>query len=327
MIVNGKIDLWWKIGRGYTIPQSIIPYLFGVALAAKQCDINVFLSILGLIGVVLVHMSINMLDDCYDWKKGAVDEYKKLLDKGMQARTHKCFYLEQNLVTWNQVFYTALAYDAIACVIGLYIAFMTSFSIVIIAALAGIMGFFYSAPPVKLSYRGLGELAIAIIFGPLLLAGVYITAGAEIDAPMLFSSVMLGIIISNIAFTHAIMDFDSDVKVGKTSFATLFKTKERATTVLWTLYVIAFFVLGLGIILGVFPLASILTFVVLPKTYGLIKLMASGDKEKKWWMGKIENWEIYQQEGSDWFMMRLCLSRNLVIDFILLLGLTYCLFG
>lgn len=316
-----------RAGRDYTMPQSIIPYIFAVVLASKQCSVNYFLSLLGLMGVVLVHMSINMLDDYFDWQKGAVEKYKQLLDAGMQARTHKCFYLEQNLATPNQLLAVALSMDAVACLLGLFIAFKIGLSVVIIALLAGLMGFFYSAPPFNLSYRGLGEVAIGIIFGPLLMAGAYITAGATLDKPILFASVMLGLIIANIAHTHAIMDFKSDVQVGKTSFATLFKTQDNAIFVQLSAYVLTYIILAAGIFMKVYPLASILVFITFPKTLALVKLMKSESKEKKLWMGPIENWKQLQEEGSDWFMLRLCLSRNIVTDFVVILGVTYYLFG
>lgn len=327
MKILETINLWFKIGRGYTIPPSVVPYLFAVVLAAKQCNVNWFLSLLGLIGVVLVHISMNMLDDYFDWKNGAVEEYKKLLDTGMQARTHKCFYVEQNLATIDQVLAVALTYDAIACVLGFYIALKVGFSVVLIALIAGILGISYSAPPLKLGYRGLGELAIGIIFGPLIMAGAYITAGANLDAPLLFSSVILGLLIANIAHTHAIMDFDSDVKVGKTSLSTFLKTKDNAIIAQALIYLSAYALVAIGIYLKIYPIACALTFITLPIAIGLVRLMKSESKEKRFWMEFIENWKQFQEEGSDWFMMRLCLSRNIMTDFTVVLGVTYYLFG
>lgn len=321
------IKLWLRIGRDYTLSQSMVPYIFAVIFAAKQVKINYFLSLLGFIGVVLVQASMNMLDDYFDWKKGAVEKYKKLLDAGMQARTHKCFYLEQGLTTLNTVFVVALSLDAISCLLGLFIAYKVGYSVILIAALAGILGFSYSGPPFKFGYRGLGELVIGIIFGPLLVSGAYITAGAQIDKPILLASVMLGLIIANVAHTHAIMDFKSDVEVGKKSLATLCRTQDKAILLQLIIYLSAYFILAIGILTKVYPFATILTFITLPKAIALVKLMKTEDKTKKLWMGPIGNWEKFQQEGSDWFMMRLCLSCNLVADFALILAVTYYLFG
>lgn len=327
MKISDTIKLWLRIGRDYTLSQSVVPYIFAVIFAAKQCKINYLLSLLGLIGVVLVQASMNMLDDYFDWKKGAVEKYKKLLDAGMQARTHKCFYLEQGLTTLNTVFAVALSLDAIACLLGLFIAYNVGYSVILIAVLAGFMGFSYSGPPFKFGYRGLGELVIGIIFGPLLVSGAYITAGAHIDKPIILASVMLGLIIANVAHTHAIMDFKSDVEVGKKSLATLCKTKENAIRVQLLIYLLAYTILAAGIILNIYPLATALTFITLPKAIALNRLMKKEDKTKKFWMGPIGNWEKFQEEGSDWFMMRLCLSCNLVADFAIILALTYYLFG
>jgi len=327
MKITDKIKLWLNIGRAYTAPTSILPYTFAIVLASKNYNIDYFLSFLGLIGVVLAHLSVNMLDDYFDWKKGAVAEYKKLSEQGIVTITNKCFYLEQNLTTPKAVLFVALLMDAVACLIGLYIALKVGFSVIIIALLAGLMGFFYSAPPFRLSYYGFGEPVIGIIFGPLLMSGAYITAGGSIDKPIILASIAIGALIANVAHTHAVMDFEADKKVGKKSFPILFKTKDRAIVVQALIYEFAYLVILIGIFAKIFPLPCILTFITIPKTVALLKLMKSQDKTKKLWMGAIENWEFLQKEGSDWFMLRLCLSRNIMIDFVVIFGITYYLFG
>lgn len=321
--VIARTKLWLQASRAYTMPQTVIPYVFATALASKNYESDYFLSFLGLIGVVLAHLSVNLLDDYFDWKKGAVEEYKKLLEKGLQARTHKCFYLEENLASIDDVLNIALSMDAIACVIGLYIATEVGPAVILIALFAGFMGMFYSAPPLRLSYNGLGELAIGIIYGPLLMMGAYITAGGSVDSLIIFSSIIIGIIVANIGHTHAIMDFKSDVKVGKTSLSTFLKSQDNAILAQAIMYGAAYLTLAIGILAGVFPPLCAWVFITLPKAFALVKLMKTQDKEKKFWMGPMENWTTLQKEGSDWFMMRLYLSRNIVTDFVIILGVTY----
>lgn len=322
-----KFELWMKIARGYTLPQSIMPYIFAVILAATHTQINPLLSILGLVSVVAVQASVNMLDDYFDWKKGSVKEYKKLLEEGMQARTHKCFYIEENLVSLNQILFVALFLDFLACLSGFYIALKVGFEVIIIAAIAGFLGLFYSASPFKLSYRGLGEIAIGIIFGPLIMLGAYITAGASPDNLIIFSSIITGILIANVAFTHAIMDFDADKKVGKISLPIVFKNKTNAIHAQISFYLIAYALLLIGVAKNIYPPQTLITFITLPMCIGLFKLMKNQDKTKKIWMGNIPNWKDAQKEGSDWFMLRLCLAGNIVVGFVSILAISYCLFG
>lgn len=325
MSVANNIKLWLNIGRGYTIPQSALPYIFAVILAAKQYKIDYFLSFLGLIGIVSVHLSFNMLDDYFDWKKGAVAKYKELAQKGIVAITNKCFYFEQNLTTPKTVFIVSLVMDAIAFLIGIFIALKVGTSVIIIALITAVLGFFYSSDPVKLSYIGLGEPVIGIIFGPLLMFGAYITAGASPDKVVLFASIIIGLLVANIAYTHAIMDFDSDIKAGKKSFPILFKTKDNAIKVQCFIYIFAYVIFAVSLLLKVYPLKTVLVFITLPKALALIKLMKTEAREKKLWMGPVENWEQLKKEGLDWFMLRLCIARNLVTDFIVIFSIAYYL--
>src|SRR5574344_1272565 len=228
MKIAERIKLWLIIGREYTLHQSILPYIFACIIAAKNYHIHLMLCILGLVGVVLAHVSVNILDDYFDWKKGAVEEYKKLIEKGLKARTHKCFYLEDGLTTPETVLKVALLMDFVAILIGLYIAKNVGIIVLILAGFAGFLGFFYSAPPIKLSYRGLGEISIGMIFGPLLMMGTYITAGGIFDKTIAYSSVNYGTLIANIAHTHAIMDFPSDIKTEKKSLPTLLGSQDLA---------------------------------------------------------------------------------------------------
>lgn len=322
-----KINLWRAIARDYTMPQTIISYCFAVVLASKNYHVDLLSSFLGLIGVLLAHMSVNILDDYFDWKSGAVEEYKKLCEAGEQVKTHKCFYLEQGLTSHKSLLFVALSMDAVAGLIGLYLASKVGFIVLVIAAIAAFLGFFYSAPPFKFSYHGLSEFVIGIVFGPLLLSGAYIVAGGAIDKTILFSSVIIGILVANISFVHCIMDFKSDKNVGKTSLATLMKSPQNAIGLLSFFYFLAYLLIAVGVYLKVFPLAVVMTFIIIPKNMALIKLMSNDDRKKHFWMGYLENWDHVLKDGSDWFMLRLCLSRNIVMDFVLIFGATYYLFS
>jgi len=49
--------------------------------------------------------------------------------------------------------------------------------------LAGVaLAFFYHAPPLKLSYRGLGEAEVALCYGPLIASGTFLVQRGSIPA-------------------------------------------------------------------------------------------------------------------------------------------------
>lgn len=114
MKITEKINLWRKVAREYTLSQSALPYLLSVLIASKNYQINYFLSFLGLIGVVFVQMAVNMLDDYFDWKNGSVKIYDKLIKKGYQVRSHKCFYLKSGIITLKQLLIVIISLISIA---------------------------------------------------------------------------------------------------------------------------------------------------------------------------------------------------------------------
>ena len=84
----------------------------------------------------------------------------------------------------------------------------------------GVVGFIvslgYTAPPLKFVYRGLGEIAVAIGFGPLMLLGAYVvqTGGALAWEPFV-ASIPVAVLVALILYVNEIPDRRGDARVGK----------------------------------------------------------------------------------------------------------------
>jgi 1,4-dihydroxy-2-naphthoate octaprenyltransferase len=82
--------------------------------------------------------------------------------------------------------------------------------------LIGIGGaFFYHAPPLKLSYRGLGELTVAAWYGPLICSGAYLVQRGSITSEMILVSIPLGLLIGNFLLINEFPDHQADKSTGK----------------------------------------------------------------------------------------------------------------
>ena len=66
----------------------------------------------------------------------------------------------------------------IGIVIGLYLNYILPGNMLLYLGISGVfLGYFYTAPPFKLGYNGLGELSVFLGFGPLsVLAGYFVQA-------------------------------------------------------------------------------------------------------------------------------------------------------
>ena len=84
----------------------------------------------------------------------------------------------------------------------------------------GVVGFIvslgYTAPPLKFVYRGLGEIAVALGFGPLMLLGAYVvqTRGALAWEPFV-ASIPVALLVALILYVNEIPDRRGDARAGK----------------------------------------------------------------------------------------------------------------
>jgi 1,4-dihydroxy-2-naphthoate octaprenyltransferase len=75
--------------------------------------------------------------------------------------------------------------------------------------------FFYHAPPLRLSYRGLGELAVAFCYGPLIACGTYLVQRGRLSAGILLAAVPLGFLIAAFLWINEFPDYHADLAAGK----------------------------------------------------------------------------------------------------------------
>jgi len=113
------------------------------------------------------------------------------------------------------VFWIGVAAFAGALAVGVFLTVRVGWPILVFALLGGAAAIFYEAPPVRWSYRGLGELVIALAYGPwLVLGSLYLHAGA-LSWDAFWASLVPGFLIMALAVVNAIPDFHQDRLVGK----------------------------------------------------------------------------------------------------------------
>jgi 1,4-dihydroxy-2-naphthoate octaprenyltransferase len=316
---------WIQNARPKALPQSILPAILAFCLASQAENFSVFPGIIAIIGVVTGHLCMNLFDDYFDYKKKGTEFRDALAKKGFRSRIAKCAYITSGAASLKQLLIACLVFGAIALGLGSIIFLFRGNAILWFALATAILGISYSGGPLRLSYHGLGEILIGIMFGPLLMAGVYYSACGQWDWLVLFISVPVGLLVANIVYTHAIMDYEPDKEAGKMTFAVLLQTKKRMLAVLLFLLLTAFGVIVAGVVSGYlspFYLLSLLTF---PMAAGLFFLMIEFIRhpEKKFspkiWMGPMGDWMRIQAIGLDWFMIRWLLARNLLSFFCIII--------
>jgi len=132
----------------------------------------------------------------------------------------------------------------------------------------GIVGFIvsigYTAPPLKFVYRGLGEIAVAIGFGPLMLLGAYVvqTRGALAWEPVV-ASLPIALLVALILYVNEIPDRRGDARAGKRTLPVRL-AKPTVIAGYRIAAVAAYVILVIGVAAGLLPITALLALLTIP---------------------------------------------------------------
>jgi len=323
------IRFWFNNARPQALPQSMMPAVTTLFLAFGWCDCftwrEALIAIIAVFGAMAGHLGINLFDDYFDFKVKNTFYRENMTHQGMRARIKKCDYLTSGQTTLRSLLIAACVFSAIALIGGLIIFLRRGEVILYLAMAAAILGIFYSGPPLRLSYRGLGELLIGLMFGPMLMTGVYYAACGTFNPSVLFISVPIGLLVANVVYIHSIMDYEPDKQVGKMTFAVLLGNKKLMLITLFFILFISYGMIVGGVVTGYLSGYYLSVFITLPAAISLYRLVFQfvhnpmRTFSPRFWMGPLGNWEGIKSVGLDWFMIRWLLARNLLTFFCLII--------
>ena len=73
----------------------------------------------------------------------------------------------------------------------------------------------YVGPALRLANYGVGEVAVGLSFGPLIVLGAYVVQAGQVTPAAVFLSLTMGLLITGILWINEFPDVPSDLKAGK----------------------------------------------------------------------------------------------------------------
>ena len=213
----------FECSRIFSLPMTIMSWLVIFVYSLTVAG-NVAYGVLALIGVCLVHLATNVLDDYFDYKTliKQVNFDKKEYLKNSQKT--KCRYLISG------------SYLFIAALIGIFFFLKCGIGVLYYALLGGIIAISYSF----LSKIRLSEVVIAIAYGPALFGGVYYVMTRTYSWEVFVLSIPTMIITVILLYIHTVMDFEYDINEGHNTIANMFDSPLDSLIVLKWLIILAY---------------------------------------------------------------------------------------
>jgi len=243
--------LWLAAIKPPMYSVAIIPIWVGTAVAFAQTGIlhgGIFSTFL--MSAIWIVAWLNLSNDVFDSETG-IDENK----------AHSLVNLTGNkaLIFWLSNLFLAAGILGILAIAW----WQRDLMVIALVLLCCALGYTYQGPPFRLGYQGLGEIICFVTFGPMAVAAAYYSQAQTWSLNCLAASTIVGIATSVILFCSHFHQVKDDAAAGKRSPIVRLGTKRGAQLLPWlggSIYGLT----GLLVLLGIFPVWTLLMFASLP---------------------------------------------------------------
>lgn len=200
--------------RAPFITASVLPMALGVALAySGQSNTAPVLTFFTFLCGTLIHLSANTLNDLFDFKAGCdTPQVNKTPFSGGSGM------LAGGLLSYTEVKTISTILVAASLATGGAVIALSPGDrsvLLIFGAIGLFLGIAYTAPPFKLVYKGLGEIAIFLAFGPLPVVSAYYITSGTFSLASFIASIPAGLMTTAILWINQFPDYSSDKKADK----------------------------------------------------------------------------------------------------------------
>jgi 1,4-dihydroxy-2-naphthoate octaprenyltransferase len=266
---RSRAQVWFRALRPWSYTAAVIPVALGAVIAASESKFNLWLFLLVVVGSIAIQAGTNLMNDYYDYRKGA-DQPGKL---GMGGA------IQRGDLHPRQIFAGGIVAFLIGIAIGLYLVWVSGPFILWLGLFSVAAGFFYTAGPFALAYVGLGEVAVFVFMGPVMVVGSYYVQAGTVTWPVVLASLPVGFLVAAILHANNLRDLDSDRQLGKRTLATLLG-RQGANAEYYFLVVGTYVSLLVLILLGIAPWLTAVTALTLPLAVKLMSIVANNTEAK-----------------------------------------------
>jgi 1,4-dihydroxy-2-naphthoate polyprenyltransferase len=205
-VKQGSLRAWFLLPRFHFIPLTVILVALGTAIAAHEGPIHWGHFLLALVGSILVHVTVNVMNDYHDYRDGIDFNTRRTPFSGGSG------ILPSNRLKPKQAFWFATLSLLAATNIGVYFILMKGWLLLPLLLVAGFSAYFYN---VCLSRWLVGELFAGLNLGPLLVLGAYYIQTGRYSWETLFASIAPGILTATLLFLNEFPDKEADETGGR----------------------------------------------------------------------------------------------------------------
>jgi 1,4-dihydroxy-2-naphthoate octaprenyltransferase len=255
-------QVWILAARPKTLPAAAAGVVTGTALALRDGHFRLGPALAALLVALLLQIGSNLANDVYDHEHGA--------DAGERHGPMRVTQAE--LLTPAQVKVGMWVVFGLSALLGLYLAFVAGWVVILIGLAAIFSAIAYTGGPFPLGYYGLGDLFVFIFFGLAAVAGTYFVQAGSVSRQAWWMSLPVGWLIVDILVVNNLRDINTDRAAGKHTLAVRFG--EQGTRVQYIILLVAsYLLLPVLALFGALPWLSLLAWLSVPLAWRTLQVV------------------------------------------------------
>lgn len=246
--------LWTRAIRIKFLLASIIAVSNGIAISYwKTGELDFGYAILTYFGIICLHISVDLLNDYWDFKRGIDTNTKRTKYSGGTG------VIPENLINSKLIYCAGVIFLILGGLTGLYFVTIKGIIVLILLTFAIISIYFYSTNIVN---AGLGELFVAVK-GSMIVLGSYYIQSDTIDLTSIYVGVIIGLLSAVVLLVTSFPDYEADKKSGRRTLVIVIG-KENSIKLFITIVTITYAMIIGGSIFNVMTIFSTIGLLSFP---------------------------------------------------------------
>jgi 1,4-dihydroxy-2-naphthoate octaprenyltransferase len=251
------VTRWLVITRAAVLPMTLFAGLVAALLAVGQSGLDWRWLTLAIVGILLAHTVNNLMNDLFDTQTG--------LDSNTYPRAlYAPHPVLSGLVTRRTLVVAIGLVNLADLAILIVLTWARGWPVLAFALSGFILSVAYTAPPVRLKKRGLGEPDVFVVWGPLMVCGTYYSAVGHVGWAVLLASLPYGLLCTTVLMGKHIDKIPYDEPLGIRTLPVIFG--EARARVLTLAMMVGFYLLVVAAVLAkAMPWPALLVVLALPR--------------------------------------------------------------
>lgn len=256
----GRLDpvsKWLYLTRAGVLPMTLVAAAMAGLLAIyRGASVAWGWFALAAAGIVLAHMANNLMNDLFDLEVGTDrEDYPRNLYSPHPVLS--------GVITRKGLAGCALVVNLLCLAIMLALTAARGWPIIAFALGGFLLSSAYTAPPLRLKKRGLGEPTVLVVWGPLMVGGTYYAATGTIPGAIVLASLPYALLCTTVLMGKHIDKIPWDAPDGTHTMPVLLG-EARARRLTQAMFVGFYVSVAALVIARVLPVASLLVLLSLP---------------------------------------------------------------